>query len=250
MAYQQMASLYDQLMENVPYDKWLQFTQDIIKKSGKNVESIADLGCGTGEITIRLAKEGYQLFGVDYSSDMLTYAEQKSSANNLQIQWLHQDLRELQGFTNLDAVVSYCDVINYITSENELRTVFLNVAESLKTGGLFIFDIHSLHHVANNLTNHTFTEVTDDLVYIWDCNEGEVAGEMFHDLTFFTLENGKYDRIEELHHQCTYSIDIYKKILIDAGFEKPVLYSDFSIETDNLNEKSERIFFVTEKRSR
>lgn len=250
MAYQQMAFLYDRLMEDAPYDKWLTFTQSIIKESGKNIENIADLGCGTGEITIKLAKEGYRLFGVDYSADMLTYAEQKARTENIPIQWLHQDLRELQGLTNLDAVVSYCDVMNYITSESDLKSVFMRIAQSLKVGGLFIFDIHSLYHVTEHLINNSFTEVTDEMAYIWECTEGDQAGEMYHDLTFFILEDGKYNRINEYHHQHTYPIEVYENLLIEAGFEKPVLYSDFSSESGNLSENAERIFFVTEKRSR
>lgn len=248
MAYKQMAFLYDQLMEDAPYDEWVAFTQEIIRKSGKKIESIADLGCGTGEITTKLAKEGYQLFGVDYSADMLTYAEQKSRAKNVPVQWLHQDVRELQGLTNLDAVVSFCDVINYITSENDLKSVFQRIYHSLKVGGLFIFDIHSLHHVTKNLINNSFTEVTDEMAYIWECIEGENTGEMYHDLTFFVLEDEKYERLNEFHHQYTYPIEVYQKLLTEAGFEKPLLYSDFSSEIEELDESTERIFFVTEKK--
>lgn len=249
MAYEQMGFLYDPFMKDAPYDEWLAFTEEIIKKSGKDIDRIADLGCGTGEITIRLAKEGYEVCGVDYSMDMLTSADQKSRAENLSIQWLHQDLRELEGLANFDAVISYCDVMNYITSESDLKNVFSRIAQSLNTGGLFMFDIHSLDYVTNHLINSTFTEVTDEMAYIWDCIEGEYAGEMFHELTFFISENEKYDRIDEFHHQRTYPIKVYEKLLIEAGFEKPVLYNDFSLKSGNLSEKTERIFIVTEKRS-
>jgi len=248
MAYGQIGHVYDPLMKDAPYDKWLTFTQEMIKASGKNIRTIADLGCGTGELTTRLAKEGYQLLGVDYSIDMLTYADQKSRHEHLDIQWIHQDLRELEGLENLDAVVSYCDVVNYITSETDLKNVFTRIAQSLKDGGLFMFDIHSLHYVINDLVNNSFTEVTDDMAYIWDCIAGDQPGEMYHELTFFISEDEKYDRIDEFHHQRTYPVEVYKKILVEAGFEMPILYSDFSLKSDNLSEKSERIFFVTEKR--
>src|SRR5699024_9207715 len=200
MAYGQIGHVYDPLMKDAPYDKWLTFTQEMIKASGKNIRTIADLGCGTGELTTRLAKEGYQLLGVDYSIDMLTYADQKSRHEHLDIQWIHQDLRELEGLENLDAVVSYCDVVNYITSETDLKNVFTRIAQSLKDGGLFMFDIHSLHYVINDLVNNSFTEVTDDMAYIWDCIAGDQPGEMYHELTFFISEDEKYDRIDEFHH--------------------------------------------------
>ena len=245
-----MGFLYDPFMKNAPYDEWLRFTQEIIKKSEKSIQKIADLGCGTGEITIRLAKEGYQLYGVDYSIDMLTNADQKSRDENIPIRWLHQDLRELEGLTDLDAVISYCDVMNYITSEEDLKNVFLRVAQSLKTGGLFIFDIHSLYYMTHHLMNNSFTEVTDGMAYIWECIEGDYPGEVYHELTFFISDDSKYDRIDEFHHQRTYPIEVYERLLIGAGFEKPVLYGDFSLKNGNLDENTERIFIVTEKRSR
>jgi|SRR5690625_533767 len=250
MAYGQMGYVYDPFMKDAPYDQWLTFTQEIIKKSGIDVKKIADLGCGTGELTIKLAKEGYQLIGVDYSINMLSHADQKSRQENLGIQWIHQDLRELEGLHQLDVAVSFCDVMNYITSKSDLKNVFERIAQALKPGGLFMFDIHSLNYVNNYLVNNRFTEVTDDMAYIWYCIAGEQPGEIYHELTFFTLESdGKYDRMNEFHHQRTYDVQDYKKILIAVGFENPVLYSDFSLKSNDLTEKAERIFIVTKKRS-
>ncbi|HLR40454.1 MAG TPA: class I SAM-dependent methyltransferase [Virgibacillus sp.] len=250
MAYKQMAYVYDQLMKEAPYDQWLDFTKEAFQQSGNQIKKVADLGCGTGEITTLLAKEGYDMIGIDYSSDMLTYAEQKASAKKLSVQWLHQDLRDLDGLANLDAAISFCDVINYITSEEELAAVFKRVADSLKPGGLFLFDIHSLYHVEQNLTNETFADVTDDISYVWFCSEGEESGEMYHDLTFFTLEGTTYLRFDECHHQRTYIIEVYEQLLREAGFKNPDVYYDFSLKKQNNKEKAERVFFVAERRSR
>ncbi|WP_067727355.1 class I SAM-dependent DNA methyltransferase [Oceanobacillus damuensis] len=249
MAYQEMAYLYDKLMLNAPYNEWISFTQGIMKRTGKNIAKIADLGCGTGEITTRLAEQGYQMTGVDYSADMLTYAEHKASEKNLTIQWIQQDLISLNGLSQYDMAISYCDVINYITDKDDLRKTFHNIANSLKDGGLFIFDVHSLSHVEMNYINHTFADVTDDASYIWFCSEGEERGEMFHDLTFFSREGEHYVRFDECHHQQTYPVEFYKKLLKDAGFENLKLYADFSLKENNVDEKSERIFFLAEKRS-
>lgn len=242
-----MASLYDKLMTEAPYDEWVRFTERAFRQSGKQIDRIVDLGCGTGEITKRLAHAGYRVSGVDYSADMLTYADHKANRENVSIQWVCQDLRKLDGLTDLDAAISYCDVINYIVSEEELRTVFKRVADSLKEGGLFIFDVHSLFHIQNHLINQTFADVTDDASYIWFCSGGENPGEMHHDLTFFALDGDKYERFEEFHHQRTYSIAFYQQLLKDAGFENLNIYADFSLKPGNVNEKSERIFFVAEK---
>ncbi|HLR66515.1 class I SAM-dependent DNA methyltransferase [Virgibacillus alimentarius] len=249
MVYQKMAYVYDQLMMDAPYDQWLQFTEEVFRQSGKKIKNVADLGCGTGEITALLADEGYNMIGIDYSSDMLAYAEQKAHDKKLPIHWLHQDLRELKGLSNLDAAVSYCDVINYITEDKDLEIVFQRVADSLSNGGLFLFDIHSLHHVEINCINQTFADVNDDVSYIWFCTEGDTPGEMHHDLTFFTFDGNSYERFDEYHHQKTYQIDFYKKLLVKAGFENLKIGYDFSLNHHENIQEAERIFFIAEKRS-
>ncbi|OZU89908.1 SAM-dependent methyltransferase [Virgibacillus indicus] len=249
MAYQQMAYLYDKLMEEAPYDQWLNFTLEAFRNHGKNINTVADLGCGTGVITSRLANEGYRLTGVDYSADMLTYAEHTANEQNVSVQWLKQDLRELQGLENFDAAVSYCDVINYITAEAELEGAFNNIANILKAGGLFLFDVHSLFHVQHNFINQTFADVMEDTSYIWFCMEGDHLGEMYHDLTFFSLDGDKYSRFDEFHHQRTYPITFYIELLKKAGFENIKVYADFSTKEETIQEEAERIFFRATKRS-
>src|SRR5690625_1018843 len=130
-AYQQIAYVYDQLMEDAPYGEWLNFTKNVIANNGGQAEVIADLGCGTGEITTRLAQQGYRMYGVDYSADMLTCADQKAHRKQLSITWLKQDLRNLVGLENIDVAISYCDVMNYITSESELSHTFNHIYECL-----------------------------------------------------------------------------------------------------------------------
>ena len=123
MSYEQMAYYYDQLMQDAPYDQWQSFTEQMIHRCGKHVDSIVDLGCGTGQITTRLARSGYRMTGIDYSSAMLSIGQQRASAENIPVQWIQQDLRELDGIENQDMAISYCDVMNYITEENELLSL-------------------------------------------------------------------------------------------------------------------------------
>lgn len=244
-----MAYLYDELMQEAPYEEWLRFTEEIFNQSGKNIHSVLDLGCGTGKITAMLASNEYEMIGVDMSSDMLTYAQQNADEKQLSIQWINQDIRELNGFSHQDAAISYCDVINYVTSKNELLTVFKRVEKSLVRDGLFIFDVHSLDYVNQFLINQTFAEVYDESSYIWFCIDGEQEGEIYHDLTFFLQEGEKYRRFQELHHQRTFSTSIYKSLLKEAGFKHVDFYTDFLIESKNKQLPSKRTFFVARKNS-
>ncbi|WP_186576469.1 class I SAM-dependent DNA methyltransferase [Aquibacillus kalidii] len=246
MSYQKMAYVYDVLMEDAPYDDWMLFAEQMFKQYGSSVQTVADLGCGTGQLTRRLAKRGYHLLGVDYSSDMLTYAQQAAAEENLSIQWYKQDLRQLEGFHQIDAAISFCDVINYVTDKEDVKQVFQRIHNVLKQGGLFLFDAHSMRHVEENLKGETFAEIYDDLTYVWLCQPGEEEGEVYHELTFFVQDNDRYERFDETHHQRTFSINEYKQWLKEAGFTVRGIYSDFSIEQTEAN-TGERIFFVCQK---
>ncbi|HLR80602.1 MAG TPA: class I SAM-dependent methyltransferase [Bacillota bacterium] len=247
MTYDRLANVYDQFMSAAPYDQWTDVTEEIFKHFSHSTHTVIDLGCGTGEITARLAEKGYEMIGVDHSENMLTCAQHKANEKQLDIQWIHQDIRQLEGLNHLDAAISYCDVINYITSEREVKAVFGKANRALKEGGIFIFDVHSLYHVKNHLLERTFADVTDKQAYIWFCYQGDYEGEMFHDLTFFEQIGNSYRRYDEYHHQRTFPIAVYKQLLVESGFEVNHMFGDFSFN-ERLHDQAKRIFFVAEKK--
>ena len=78
MMYEQMSYVYDELIGEAPYDDWLQFTIQLFEKHGIKGKHVADVGAGTGEMSLRLAALGYDVTGIDYSNNMLRIAEQKA----------------------------------------------------------------------------------------------------------------------------------------------------------------------------
>ncbi|HEY9576934.1 MAG TPA: class I SAM-dependent methyltransferase, partial [Pseudobacillus sp.] len=105
MTYERFARVYDFLMEDAPYEKWLDFFQRHVSKlPGRNV---LDLACGTGELTWRLAEAGWNVTGVDLSDSMLFAARQKAEAKKLSIPLFQQDMRDLEGLGQFDAITIF-----------------------------------------------------------------------------------------------------------------------------------------------
>lgn len=252
MIYQKLARLYDFLMKDAPYQQWVEFTEAFLNKDIPNNQmKILDLGCGTGQVTWRLAERGYQLTGVDLSEDMLVEAASHSLEKNLNIQWLKQDMTQLEGLSNYDLIISYCDVINYITQQEKVSAAFQRAYHSLSEDGIFLFDVHSMDYVKNEMIDQLFSEVYDQLAYIWFCYPGDHQGEMTHELTFFLEEDGKYQRFDEFHHQRTYPLSIYLNLLFEAGFKSVKVYTDFQTKPiDDLTVEpfGERLFFACSKK--
>lgn len=76
-AYTGFALVYDRFMDNIPYDMWCGYLRQLLVKHGIDSGLVAELGCGTGNMTMRLCKYGYDMIGIDSSEDMLAIAREK-----------------------------------------------------------------------------------------------------------------------------------------------------------------------------
>ncbi|WP_042354990.1 class I SAM-dependent DNA methyltransferase [Bacillus rubiinfantis] len=250
MSYQRFAYVYDELMSDAPYHEWVQFVKEQVnsysccEKDNLTSPRLLDLACGTGELSVRLAAEGFQVTGVDLSADMLMVAKQKAEANGLEIPFFQQDMAELEGLGKFDIAVIFCDSLNYLKTEQQVKDTFHHVAEHLTDNGLFLFDVHSLYKVTDVFLRETFALSDDTISYIWNSFPGPDDYSVEHELSFFVLDehSGKYDRIDELHYQRTFPIEQYSAWLAQAGFKLLTITADF--DNGDPRPDSERILFV------
>ena len=249
-AYESFASVYDIFMDDVDYEMWLDYVKKINKKEGLSPKLGLDLGCGTGNMTHLLAKEGIDMIGIDISEQMLSEATKKAEADGLDILYLLQDMREFELYGTVDLIISLCDSLNYITEPDELLEVFRLVNNYLDPDGLFIFDLNTEHKFKNILGDNTFSYTTDDAAYIWEnCyDEEEKINEYY--VNFFIKDNdtNKYTRFEEFHYEKSYSVDEVKALLSEAGLEFVAVYDAFTFDEPKAD--SSRIYFVAREKGK
>ena len=133
-AYGEFARVYDLFMSDVDYDSWSEYIIRLLREDGIKDGLVLELGCGTGSLTTRLAKAGYDMIGVDNSPAMLQEAMEKKEEQSLDILYLMQDMREFELYGTVKAVVSICDSMNYIPEEEDLLEVFRLVNNYLDPG--------------------------------------------------------------------------------------------------------------------
>ncbi|MGI6094672.1 MAG: class I SAM-dependent DNA methyltransferase [Lachnospiraceae bacterium] len=241
-AYQSFARVYDMFMDNIPYEEWCDYLEELLKEYGIEDGLVLELGCGTGSMTQLLADRGYDMIGVDNSEDMLEIAAEKRERSGSGILYLLQDMREFELYGTVRAIVSVCDSMNYILEEEDLLKVFRLVNNYLDPGGLFLFDLNTVYKY-QQVGDDTIAENREDGSFIWEnfYDEEEAINE--YDLTLFIPEeNGLFRKYEETHLQKAYEIHTIKRLLKEAGLEYITSYDAFTHEPPR--DDSERIYVL------
>ena len=201
-AYSSFASVYDQFMDNVPYEEWAEYLTGLLKEYQVNDGLVLDLGCGTGSLTEILAKKGYDMIGIDNSEDMLQMAMEKRADSGLDILYLLQEMREFELYGTVAAVVSICDSMNYLTDYEDLVETMRLVNNYLDPKGVFIFDMNTVHKYRDLIGDRTIAEARDECSFIWDNDYDPETKINEYDLTLFIQEEEDlYRRFEETHYQ-------------------------------------------------
>ena len=247
--YGSFAYVYDRFMDDVPYQEWADYVEALLKDYGILDGLVLDLGCGTGSFTEALAEKGYDMTGIDISEDMLDIAMQKKEASGNDILYLLQDMREFELYGTVRAVVSICDSMNYLMSEEDLLQTFRLVNNYLDPGGIFIFDLNTAYKYRELIGDATIAENREGASFIWENTWYEEEQVNEYDLTIFVEEeNHLYRKYEETHFQKAYDVKTVKKLLEEAGMEFLAVYDAFTREP--VCKDSERIYMIAREKGK
>lgn len=263
-SYTDFARVYDTFMDETPYEEWKEFLIGLIVRYGVSVpvncrneqgvlESernlVVDLGCGTGSLTELLAEEGYDMIGVDNSQEMLRIAMDKRDAAGHETLYLLQDMRELELYSTVGTVISVCDSVNYLLTEEDLLQTFRLVNNYLYPGGIFIFDFNTVYKYAEVIGDTTIAENREECSFIWDnyYHEEEQINE--YDLTIFVKEQKDlFRRYEETHLQRGYTLEQMKRLIEQAGL---AFVAAMDADTHGeVTQESERIYCVAKEHTK
>ncbi|MCA0151654.1 class I SAM-dependent methyltransferase [Winogradskyella vincentii] len=129
------ASIYDGMNTDLSdlqfYKRWLPKTKDAL---------ILELCCGTGRLTLPIAKEGYNITGVDFTASMLDQAKVKASNEGLVIKFIEADMRYLDLQDKFDLIFIPFNSIHHLYKNEDVLNAFNAVKKHLKPKGLFILD--------------------------------------------------------------------------------------------------------------
>ena len=223
-SYLSFARFYDGLMQDACYEKRCDYILKLAESFGHDMGITLDLACGTGTLTRLLKKRGVDVFGIDYSMEMLSEAMQSASC------------------------VCTLDSINHLTKIEDVAKTFDRVGLFMDDDGLFVFDVNTVYKHKNVLADNTFVYENDSVFCVWQ-NTPEDDNKVKIDLDFFEEENGVYYRSSESFSERAYTDDEIRKMLTDAGFEVEAVYGDLTFESPKADEQR-AIYVARMKKSR
>ena len=244
MAYGEFAKIYDDLInEDINYDNMVSRIIEICNEHNIECKDYLDVACGTGNVTVRLAKHFKDIYAVDLSEDMLREAFNKLKENRIKGKIICQDMTEMQLNRKFDLITSVLDSTNYITDEDDLEKYFSSVKGHLKDDGIFIFDVNSYYKLSEILGNNIYTYSEEDVFYTWENVFEDDMVSMF--LTFFVKQGELYERFEEEHFERAYKEEKLESALSNCGLKVINKFDGYS--NNKVQANSERIVYVVKK---
>lgn len=210
-------------------------SQDAIKSGGR----LLDLGCGAGRHAAIFAGEGFEVFGIDISNNLLKLARRDSEQKGIYLSLMRADLRRIPLRSGFDIVTNLFTTFGYFHSTEENFSIFRSSFELLNQGGIFVFDYLNPIHLSRNL----ISESREEFDGIFLLQKREISGSRVR--KHITLQSG-----EESFNYCEdvrlYYDDELREGLSEAGFDLIQLYGDYSGAKFE-REKSPRFIAICQK---
>ena len=245
MAYNEFAYFYDEFNGEADYDALYGYITDELKAHGITDGILADLGCGTGDLTLMLTQAGYDVIGIDRSEEMLSVLREKADELGLtgRLLLLKQDVLDLDLYGTIRAAVSTFDTYSHIGPQENFEKAIRKAAYFMERGGVFIFDLNTPYKHRHILAGQTFDIEAEDADCHWSNRYDETAQRVD-----ITINNDYHETGEHFHEQFyeyTYDLDTIRAALEKHGFALESVCDGESFGP--LTDESERYFFCAVK---
>ena len=213
----------------------------IVKLTGSPFSRVLDLCCGPGRHAIPLAQQGARVTGVDRSPYLLEKARSRAESDNLQIEWIQQDMRTFVRPEQFDLVLNLFTSFGYFGTVEEDLAVLRNAYESMIPGGFFVIDIAGKEIVARKYAPSSVDEQPDGNILV---RKWEIIGDWDRiKAQWLLIQNNQVTCLEFDH--ALYSGRELGDLLRTAGFENVKLCGTWEGGPYDLN--AERLIAVAHK---
>ncbi|AYN67488.1 class I SAM-dependent methyltransferase [Euzebyella marina] len=235
------ANIYDGMNTDLTdlkfYRRWLPKDKDA---------RVLELCCGTGRLTIPIARDEYDICGVDFTSSMLEQAKRKASEAGLEIEFIQADIRTLDLGKEYDLILIPFNSIHHLYENEDLFKTFDVVKNHLKEGGLFLLDCFNpnlQYIVESEKEQKQIAEYTTDdgrEVFIKQSMRYESKTQI-NRIKWYYHVNGNFDSIQNLDMRLFFpkELDSYLEF---KGLE--IVHKFGSFKEEPFSDASEKQIFI------
>ena len=224
-AYHALAVSYDRLTNDVDYQAVVDFYFQLLQREGLRPRTAVDLACGTGSVSLLLARKGLEVTGVDMSEEMLCVAAQKAQDMENAPRFVCQRLERLRLPRGVDLAVCALDSMDYIIDPDACAEAIARTYRVLNPGGCFIFDVNTPQKL-REMDGQVFLDEDEDVYCVW---RGEFDGRTnicSYGMDLFQRRGGVWHRSFEEHREYAYSAEMLVGFLKQAGFTHIEVFGD------------------------
>lgn len=187
---------------------------------------VLEVACGTGRITLPLARAGIQMTGLDVSPGMLAQARTKTAAENLTVDWVEADCRNFDLKKKFKLIYIPFNSMHHMLDTESIEAFLNCVKNHLDQDGKFAFDVFNpalkiLSRPADQrfpVFKHPHPDNPEEEVIVEETNVYDSKTQINHIKWHFSIGDRKDVQVNELNMRVFFpqELDI---ILKYNGFE-------------------------------
>ena len=199
--YNLLAKFYDQVMVDHPM-LFRRVRRAMLKDILPRIESVCDLGCGSGEAALDYAAQGLEVFAVDHSPQQCRNVRNKARMEDLPIRVIRADMRSFRLPKPVDLITCEFDALNHLPRHSDLARTLRAVTRALRPGGWFYFDVNTRRAFEEIWTTTSWVQTEEfKLAIHGDFDAARMKAVL--NLDWFLPENGRWrHRKETLNEVC------------------------------------------------
>jgi SAM-dependent methyltransferase len=221
--YRRFARYYDLIYHGlVDYEGDVDFLEKAFRRFHVVPKTILDIGCGTGNHDLPLARRGYQVTGIDQSREMLSLARKKAAASRLRLRFVRADMRSFRLGRTFDVALCMFGAFGYMLTERHALQALRNIRTHLRPKGFFVFEFWHTP-AARPAPYQSWTHIVTPGIEIVRLDVSRFdprTGRLPIEFRFFVLKGGRVlDRFDELHTIQTHTVPGMRALLRRGGFD-------------------------------
>lgn len=228
--YGRFAEYYDFIYHDlVDYEGDVRFLEATFRKwMAKRPRTILDLGCGTGNHDLPLARHGHHVTGLDLSPTQLAMARRKARAAGVSIRFVRGDMRSFEMGQTFDTAVCMFGAIGYLLPTRDVLGCFRSVRRHLAPRGLFVFEFWQ-SSAARPSPFQSWIHKSGpeyELVRLDESRLDSKTKRLSVEFRFIVFRGRRVlDRFDEVHTVRTYAVPEMRALLRRGGFDLLAAYA-------------------------